>query len=388
MNTTDQASPEARIPGTEAHNSRMPELDGVRGIAIILVLLTHFFSYTMLGRTWTGIPKLIFTVTAFGWLGVDLFFILSGFLITGILFDTKGVKHYFRDFYMRRALRIFPLYLVVLAFLFFFRQNSGPFVLCGLLMATNLVGLFGIPETLGGEALWSLSVEEHFYLIWPWVIRNFSLVGATVISALVIVIEPAVRAYWRFNVYDVYAYSWFRFDGLALGALVSLFIRGAGRSRQTGLRAAALAACIAVAGGLVGLPFGIMHRGNRLGAAFQFTVPETLFAALVLSIVTLAGSRYTAVFRSRILTFFGDLSYCLYVIHMIVMNEVDAVVGRFIDVNNSLNSFSFVCVRALVVLLICIAVAYFSRRYFELPILRFKRYFAPPVPRETVPAAG
>jgi peptidoglycan/LPS O-acetylase OafA/YrhL len=366
----------------------MPELDGVRGIAIILVLLTHFFSYTMLGRTWTGIPKLVFNVTVFGWLGVDLFFILSGFLITGILFDTKGADHYFRDFYIRRALRIFPLYLAVLAFLFFFRQNSAPFVLCGLLMATNLAGLFGVPETLGGEALWSLSVEEHFYLIWPWVIRNSSLAAAMVISALVIIVEPAVRAYWRFSVYDVYAYSWFRFDGLAWGAMVALFVRSAGKSSRTALRAAAMAACVAIAGGLLGLPFGIMHRGNRLGAAFQFTIPEMLFAALVLSIVTLAGLRYTAVFRSRILTFFGDLSYCLYVIHMIVMNEVDAVLGRFMDVNNALNSFSFVCARALVVLVVCIAVAYLSRRYFELPILSLKRYFAPKVPRETMPAAG
>ena len=378
MNTTDQTPPEAPVPGTQPHSPRMLELDGVRGIAIILVLLTHLFSYTMLGRVWHGFPKFVLNVTLFGWLGVDLFFILSGFLITGILFDSKGAPHYFRDFYARRALRIFPLYLAVLAFLFFFRTNSGPFVLCGLLMATNLVSLFGIPETPGGEALWSLSVEEHFYLIWPWVIRNSTPLTATAISVLLCIAEPMVRAYWRFSVYDVYSYSWFRLDGLAWGALVALFVRGGGKSRQVALRAAAVAACLAVAVAVIGSPFGILHRGNRLGAALQFSLPEMLFASLVMFTVTMAGSRFTAVLRSRVLTLFGDLSYCLYVIHLIVMNEVDALLGRFLDVQKALNSFGFVCVRAFLVLLICLVVAYISRRYFELPILSLKRYFTPP----------
>src|SRR5260221_12612755 len=109
------------------HDSRVPELDGVRGIAILMVLLTHVFSFSMMGRTWSGLPQLVLEITKPGWLGVDLFFVLSGFLITGILLDLKGAPHFFRDFYARRALRILPLYLLVLLVLAAFYRNSGAF---------------------------------------------------------------------------------------------------------------------------------------------------------------------------------------------------------------------------------------------------------------------
>src|SRR5438874_11818359 len=93
----------------------IPSLDGLRGLAIILVLLFHF---TPEGGGHTLIGVLTRWVSRLGWCGVDLFFVLSGFLITGILFDAKGSPHYFRNFYMRRVLRIFPLYYGVLLVVF------------------------------------------------------------------------------------------------------------------------------------------------------------------------------------------------------------------------------------------------------------------------------
>src|SRR5262245_5379107 len=88
--------------------ARVPALDGIRGIAILLVMLNHFTYYGGM-RPDNTVDKLFYAVATTGWIGVELFFVLSGFLITGILFDTKANRHYFRNFYIRRVLRIFPL---------------------------------------------------------------------------------------------------------------------------------------------------------------------------------------------------------------------------------------------------------------------------------------
>lgn len=357
--------------------ARVPELDGIRGIAILMVLLTHVFSYSMLPRQWSGLPKLVMQATVPGWLGVDLFFVLSGFLITGILLDSRGDAHYFRNFYARRALRILPLYLVVLTLLAVFYRGSGPFVLLGLLMSVNLASLLHIAVVSGGGALWSLAVEEHFYLVWPWLIRFARPLVVFVASAVICLLEPIVRALARSAVEDVYLYSWFRFDGLAWGAMLAVFVRWNGGSHARALRVAGGLLLAAMAIGILGTPYGILHRGNRLGAALQFSLGEMAFAGGILAVLTLAGSPITAVFRSFPLTLSGDLSYCLYVMHLIVIDLFDLVCARFLDLDAALGRFSFILVRAVATMALCYGVAMISARYFEKPILGLKRYFAP-----------
>src|SRR5215216_5117511 len=121
--TRDQTASVARA-GAAPPRGHIPALDGIRGIAILMVMLCHF---TNRGLPNTIVGKIVRRSFEAGWSGVDLFFVLSGFLITGILFDSKPQAHYFRNFYVRRTLRIFPLYYGFLIALFWILPHVHPF---------------------------------------------------------------------------------------------------------------------------------------------------------------------------------------------------------------------------------------------------------------------
>lgn len=113
------------ISANDLLRPRMPELDTIRGIAVLLVLFFHGFGFPYGLKGLSGFPKLFVAATLTGWVGVNLFFVLSGFLITGILLDTKSREDYYRRFYIRRALRILPLYYAVLGLLSFCHELAG-----------------------------------------------------------------------------------------------------------------------------------------------------------------------------------------------------------------------------------------------------------------------
>jgi peptidoglycan/LPS O-acetylase OafA/YrhL len=160
------------------NSQRITNLDGIRGIAVLWVMLHHFQLYGEGFPPTTFLDRQVERLTISGWIGVDLFFVLSGFLITGILLDSKSNTGYFRKFYMRRFLRIFPLYYGFLfAFMFvlplidpegaeFQLQFKEQIWYWTYLINWKLATIY-VSEYIGISHFWSLAIEEQFYLVWP-----------------------------------------------------------------------------------------------------------------------------------------------------------------------------------------------------------------------------
>jgi peptidoglycan/LPS O-acetylase OafA/YrhL len=144
----------------------MPELDTLRGVAVLgvlLLLLLHAFYWRYAGLSFGPWARRFLAATQPGSTGVNLFFVFSGFLIMGILLDSKDKPHFYRRFYTRRALRILPAYYSLLILLLLLRTSSVAFVGLSFFYLANMTDFFGVASDYG--PLWSLAVEEHFYIL-------------------------------------------------------------------------------------------------------------------------------------------------------------------------------------------------------------------------------
>lgn len=322
LTASDTAEEVFSTPRPHLH---MPSLDGLRGVAILLVLLHHF----------TGSMNAEFRInqrftnwSELGWTGVDLFFVLSGFLITGILYDSKGTSNFFRNFYARRALRIFPLYYTALAIVILMtpllvylklQGTANPAWLS--IYATNIVmsakgfGSFGVLDHY-----WSLAVEEHFYLIWPAVVYLLPRKKLMLLAACACVIAPALRFSLLNGTPELptaaYILTPMRMDSLAAGAFIALFVRGPKGSE--GLVKPAM-----MIGGMALVVFFVMcvmrHSKNHNDAVlgtYGYTVLYLLYgSALVLA---LNWGPMRSMMSAPVLRWFGKYSYGMYVWHPII----------------------------------------------------------------------
>lgn len=355
--------------------SRMPELDSLRGIAILMVLFYHGFASRQNFEVFSGFPRAFVRLVSPGWAGVNLFFALSGFLITGILLDSKSHPRYYRRFYYRRALRILPAYYALLFLLaalgrYGLQAENISFAFLGLsaIYLANVTTFFGVAMQFG--VLWSLAVEEHFYLIWPAVVRNLSRRGVGVAALFIAVASSLARVAATILGYDVFAhYTWLVGDGLAFGSLLAVLMRGRLGTRR-GLHLV-LAIAVLASGALVLVDFLI---GRPLaGGALHITALNLLCTAAVGGSLLLGTGAWSFLVQYRILTFFGEISYGLYLIHMLVFNAFDNLQHHFAPLIPSFKGhFGVTTVRFLVCGGAAIFVAYMSRRYFEEPILRLK----------------
>ena len=199
--------------------NRLPALDGLRGIAVLLVLAFHCRYFFPPWMEKSARP----TLDVLGWSGVDLFFVLSGYLITGILLDTKDSSSYFRTFYARRSLRIFPLYFSFVAAVLLLAQwrVHGFWYLTYL---SNWQPGHGVNDGYLSH-LWSLAIEEQFYLIWPAVVWFVPPGRLKWICIALAVTAAGLRPFAGSQDQAAYRLTPCRMDSLALGAFVAIGMR-------------------------------------------------------------------------------------------------------------------------------------------------------------------
>jgi peptidoglycan/LPS O-acetylase OafA/YrhL len=307
-------------------------LDGVRGAAIIAVILYHAGR----GLTYVGShEQIVQQLVGIGWIGVDLFFVLSGFLITGILLDARGSEGYFRVFYGRRALRIFPLYFAFVAAVMWIAPMLG---LVGSEDAARLHAsqpwywtyTVNALVTRGGWAmtpwhtghLWSLSVEEQFYLLWPAVVlvagRRRLISISLAIVAGVALLRAAIVATTGPSL-GVYVLLPTRMDELALGAALA----GLARDPQSWRFVARLTAPVAAlsAGVLLFMVRGqLLMPTNGPSEAVGYIALAWLAGALLVSALNVKA--LSVVWESAPLRFLGRYSYGLYMWHQLTITEL------------------------------------------------------------------
>lgn len=374
-------------PGTIGH---IPALDAVRGIAILLVLATHFFNYDGLPPPAVWLDRLLSAITRTGWIGVDLFFVLSGFLITGILYDAKGSGRYFRNFYARRVLRIFPVYYVsLLVFLVLlpglYPEHRGLRALKAddfwyWTYLTNVqIAQHGFPWFGALGHFWSLAIEEQFYLVWPVVVFMFGRSSLIRVCAFCIVAAFVLRVLLMLGGYGTAAYVMTpaRMDALAMGAGLALIARGP-KGLTPLIRVARPAAGVL---GAVLVAILVWRQGLIPWDPLMKTVGHTLLAAffaavLVLALTSPEQTRWGRFWSSRTLRFFGRYSYGLYVFHhpmlffnfgaLLFLDRIPFLYGSLL-----LKKLVFVTAATAV----SIALALISWHLYEKRCLGLKRFF-------------
>ncbi len=328
------AAAEASRPLAAGH---LPRLDGVRGIAVLTVMILHF---TVM-RPDSPAEHAVFQATRLGWAGVDLFFVLSGFLITGILVDSRSGGRYFSSFYARRALRIFPLYYVFLLFVLWIwpaisgaaPEPLGP-KLAMLAYLGNFVFAFGGWEAVPGHTthLWSLAIEEQFYLVWPLIVWLVSRASLMRLCIAMIVVSWFARAgmhlAWESGI-PGYALLPARMDALAMGALLSLVVREAGwveRLRPVLPRLVIAGIVLLAASMAMDLMLSPGEDAfNPLAMHVQllaYPAVDLLSVAMVGYAVLPGDSAYGRVLQHRVMRDLGKYSYALYLLHIPLRNLV------------------------------------------------------------------
>ena len=375
----------------EAGNGRIPELDGLRGLAILLVIICHYIADA--SRPPLGfVADHLITILDIGWSGVDLFFVLSGFLIGGILLGSRNSPNYFRTFYLRRVHRILPVYYSwILLYLFFVGicvySPLRPVIMTPPGVALASADLAIVPKYLlflqnvlypprpfewqWFVITWSLAVEEQFYLIAPPLIRWVSHRILLVILCVTVVAAPVLRyvSFVHFPQLDHFAQFAMpcRADALSLGILAAMAWRSnAIRSfleRNPGVLQRAtiyLAVCI------IALLWWLVRPPNVVTVTAGYSVLAFFYVSLLLLVLSQTNSFVAGCMRNSLLRRLGVISYCVYIIHLTI-NELGHRFLTHQEPNLSHWQGILITCSALV---LSLTIASLSWRFFEKPLIR------------------
>lgn len=338
---------------------KIPQLDAVRGIAFLLVLGHNLGGkYPQIHLDW---------IFAQGWMGVDLFFVLSGFLITGILVETRETSTYFRNFYARRCLRIWPLYYSLLLIMFvaipFLRPAEGQMIFeksspwwAYPLFLQNFVLKYSSLAAGPLGVTWSLAIEEQFYLVWPLVVRFASRRNLKRIAVAILLASPFVRMLLMHTHVDIYTNLICRLDGLMAGSLLAVVLQEANFQTSRWVKPAWITLLVAAPVALV-------------TAYLQMAWIVYSFAALAaVSFIYVAMYSKQAwlqnVLKNRFLLFTGLISYGLYLLHRLAIGAA-----------TTLHLDRYPLASVLFVIALSYLLATLSWRFLEQPFLRLKVFF-------------
>ncbi len=366
----------------------VPELDGIRGIAILVVLVSHF------GSTANGdhvnLGRLLNEAFGLGWVGVDLFFVLSGFLITGILLDSKGSGRYFSSFYARRTLRIFPLYFLYVIAFFHVAMPIGRLLGHGEYVDTSgeiwyWLYLANWWNGLGHSIkylihFWSLCIEEQFYFTWPLIVLLASRRVLKAICLTLIVLSPVLRFLFTTSGSTprlfLYNFTPFRMEPIALGALIAILVREDKTSilvertmKHLWIPALLTFAAVAVHSGTIGLAAVPVSR-------FGYTCVDLTFASFVYFVAhSVRENRKVGFLRNRALRSCGKYSYGMYVLHMPIVILLAVPLAYLFSRVHVGTPVARVVVAIAVGTALTYAAALISWNVLENPFLRLKRRF-------------
>ncbi len=338
------------------------ELDGVRAIAVFMVIFFHFFFEL-------NLSPLVTKIANFGRTGVSLFFVLSGFLITRILIATKDSPKYFSSFYIRRSLRIFPLYYLFLALIFIILPllSGKPFPPFNLQVYNwtylqNFALAFRWPH-VSPRHLWSLSVEEHFYLFWPLLIYLLSI-GKIVIASVLIMVIAFVTKYFMIEWdYIPYYFTLARIDELAMGALLAVLETKNKLIHKHANKFLLISMLLALP--TIALLAIFTDLNNTFIHIIKYNLLAFTFMGMVAYVISLRETNWVKRFLcTRPMLFSGKISYGLYIYHPLCI----ATTWRVFPTMNPVLNFAIAVGFTLLV-------ASTSYYLFELNFLKLKRFF-------------
>ena len=336
----------SNAPSTSTSQSLIPALDGVRGTALLLIVLTHC----------CGLP--------FGWVGVDLFFVLSGFLITRILIKRYDQADYFKNFYKNRALRILPLYFLIITLYFgseyiIYDKNAVSPLLFYTFLQNWKFAKADYAQTTALQHTWTVCIEEQFYLIYPFVVYFFRKKLPHVLTTIIVLV-----LFWRFCCVifafdDPYIATFCRIDALLMGGAAAYF-----KARLQAIKAVFVYLLLGIVV-LICAPQTDFYI-HTLG----YTVLDLAFALMIIQCTNENNEPNNTIkrlFESAILRWLGKYSYGIYLFHWLVfygaMVHIRPLLPDFLGVKICISLFSIA---------ISLVLGYLSFHFLEKHFLKLK----------------